>query len=184
MNENKVQKWLQKAREHTPKYSAIMRTTDHGYVYTADYGADRIQTLYVLVWKDGILCYHYKWNQNENDESGKDVVVALKNGQKLLIVSENLDMYVWGDKDSISTDSSVDAVVVFSSGTSGYLIFGSQSAKTVNVKQLSYWFENVPDSIIKIFGDIIGCIPQAQITSDVQTSQSIKNETEEGTEVV
>lgn len=182
MNENKVQKWLQKAREHTHKYSAIMRTTDHGYVYTADYGADRIQTLYVLVWKDGVLSYHYKWNQN--DESGKDVVVALKNSQKLLIVSENRDMYVWGDKDSTSTDSSVDAVVVFSSGTSGYLIFGSQSAKTVNVKQLSYWFENVPDSIAKIFGDIMGCISQAQITSDVQTSQNIKNKTEEGTEVV
>ena len=80
--------------------------------------------------------------------------------------------------------ASVDAVVVFSSGTSGYLIFGSQSAKTVNVKQLSYWFENVPDSIAKIFGDIMGCISQARITSDVQIPQSIKNETEEGTEVV
>lgn len=173
MKHDKIQKWLEKARKQTPKYSTITHTSDHGYVYVSEYGIEDVQTFSVLMWKDGKLFYHYIWKRKANDEGYKKVVIALKESQKLLIVSEDMEPYVFGNKEP--ADANVEVLVAFSLGKSGNLIFASSLNK--KIKELNYWYDDVTNAVDGVISGIM------EIIKPVETINStVKPETTEKTE--
>ena len=175
MTKEIISKWIDKITSHQKKYSGIMNTKDHGYVYLSEYGVEEISNLCILAWKNGKLFYKYYWKVDSIEDTRQNLVIGFKGYKKVLFIPEKEQVYTIGVENEDNEKQAITLFVTFkTSDGGGELIFADYRNK--EFKDINFWYGNEYDAITGIIESISTTVDWTKCIIPLETEKTAESE--------
>lgn len=170
-----ISNWLDKIKSHQKKYSGILNSKDHGYVYSSEYGVEEISNLCILAWQNGKLFYQYYWNADGIEDTRQNIVIGFKNYKKVLFIPGKEQVYTIGIEKEDNVKQAFTLFVAFkTSDGGGELIFADYRNK--EFKDINFWYGNEYDAITGIIESISTTVDWTKCIIPLETEKTAESE--------
>ena len=156
MTKEIISKWIDKITSHQKKYSGIMNTKDHGYVYLSEYGVEEISNLCI-------------------EDTRQNLVIGFKGYKKVLFIPEKEQVYTIGVENEDNEKQAITLFVTFkTSDGGGELIFADYRNK--EFKDINFWYGNEYDAITGIIESISTTVDWTKCIIPLETEKTAESE--------